>query len=134
MAKEINIKVENRFVIEKRDLNVYHHSGKSTHLISCGSSVDLPLKPAGQNDFLHISIVGGPGPLEGKCMVNLPHWIDFKFSPGGDMDVTHPGDRTLLKIPPGPPLWQLKMTRSPSTFFKQAPDRITVGDNRQESQ
>jgi len=134
MAKEINIKVENRFVIEKRDMNVYHHSTRSTHLISYGSSVDLPLKPAGENDFLHIAIVAGPGPLEGKCMVNLPHWIDIRFSPGGEMDVTHPGDRTLLKIPPGPPVWQLKLTRSPSTFFKQTSDRITVGDDQQGSQ
>lgn len=134
MAKEIKIKVENRFAIEKRAMNVYHHYDRSTHLISYGSSVELPLKPAGENDFLHISIVAGPGPLEGPCIVNLPHWIDFQFSPGGEVDVTHPENRTLLKIPPGPPVWQLKLTRSSSTFFKQTSDRITVGDSQQGSQ
>lgn len=134
MAKRIKITIENKLVIEKRDMSVYHHSTRSAHIISHDSSITLPLRSVMEDDYLHVSLVSGPGPLEGECMVNLPSWIDFEFSPGADVIVTHSGDRTLLKIPPGPPIWQLKMTRSPSSLVKQPSDRITVGDNQQEYQ
>lgn len=129
MLKEINVTVENKLEVEKRDLNVYHRFSKSVHMISYNSFVTLPLRSAVEDDYLHISIVSGPGPLEGKCMVNLPSWIDFEFSPGGDVAVSHSGNRTVLKIPPGPPVWQLKMTRSTTSFVKQPSDRITIGDD-----
>lgn len=136
MAKEINITIENKLVIEKRDMNIYHHSTGSAHLISYNSSITLPLRPMLEDDYLHISLVSGPGPLAGNCTVNLPSWADFEFSPGGDVFVTHSGsgNRTLLKIPPGPPIWQLKITRSISTPFKQSSDRVTVGDDRRVNQ
>jgi hypothetical protein len=132
MAKAINIIIENKLEMEKRDMNVYHHSTRGVHMISYNSSITLPLRLAVEDDYLHISIVSGPGPLEGKCMVNLPSWIDFEFSPGADVTVTHSGNRTLLKIPPGPPIWQLKMTRSTSSIIKQFSDHITVGDGQKE--
>ena len=134
MAKEINITIENRLVMEKRDMNVYHHSTRSAHMISHNSSITLPFRSVLEDDYLHISIVSGPGPLEGECMVNLPSWMDFEFSPGGDVTVAHSGNRTLLKIPPGPPVWQLKMTRSLSSLINQPWDRITIGDDRLECQ
>lgn len=129
MAKEINITVENKFTMEKRDINVYHYSTRGAHMISYNSSIVLPLGPEVEGDYLHISIISGPGPLEGKCIVNLPSWIDFEFSPGADVAVSHSRNRTILKIPPGPPIWQLKMTRSLSNMVRQSSDRITVGDD-----
>jgi hypothetical protein len=134
MAKEINVTIENRLVMEKRDMNVYHHSTRSAHMISHNSSITLPFRSVREDDYLHISIVSGPGPLEGECMVNLPSWMDFEFSPGGDVAVAHSGNRTLLKIPPGPPVWQLKMTRSLSSLINQPLDRVTIGDNQLEYQ
>ena len=129
MAKEINITIENRLVMEKRDMNVYHHATRSAHMISHNSSITLPFRSVVEDDYLHISIVSGPGPLKGECMVSLPSWMDFEFSPGGDVAVAHSGNRTLLKIPPGPPVWQLKMTRS-SSLFNQPSDCITIGDDQ----
>ena len=132
MAKEINVTIENKLVIEKRDMNVYHHSTRSAHMISHDSSITLPLKSEIEDDCLHISIVSGPGWLEGNCVVNLPSWIDFELSSAGDASVAHSGDRTLLKIPPGPAIWQLRMTRSFSSLNDQPSDCVTIGDDQLE--
>jgi hypothetical protein len=130
MAKEINITIENKLVMEKRDMNVYHHATRSAHLISHDSSITLPLKSGIEDDYLHISIVSGPGRLEGNCVVNLPSWVDFELSSAGDATVAHLGERTLLKIPPGPAIWQLRMTRSLSSIVDQPLDRVTIGDEQ----
>ncbi|MCP5104394.1 MAG: hypothetical protein GY950_13480 [bacterium] len=130
MTKKINITIENKLVMEKRDMNVYHHSTKSAHMISHDSSITLPFKSIGDDDYFHISIVNGPGRLEGVCVVNLPSWADFEFLSKGDVTVAHSGGRTLVKIPPGLPIWQLKMTRSLSSLPNQSTDRVTIGDDQ----
>ena len=129
MTKEININIENRLVMEKRDINVYHYSTRSAHLISFDSSITLPLRPAIEDDYLHISIVNGPGHLERKYVLNIPSWADFEFSSRGDVTVVHSGYRTLVKIPPGLPMWQLRLTRSLSFHIGWFPDRVTIGDD-----
>lgn len=129
MTKQINITVENKLVIEERDMNVYHHATKSAHMISPDSSITLPLKSVIEDDYLHVSIVSGPGHLKDESIVNLPSWLDFEFSSREDLVVTHSGDRTLLKVPPGPPTWQLRMTRSFSSLMAKAADRVTIGDD-----
>nr|NIM12175.1 hypothetical protein [Candidatus Aminicenantes bacterium]NIN18168.1 hypothetical protein [Candidatus Aminicenantes bacterium]NIN42067.1 hypothetical protein [Candidatus Aminicenantes bacterium]NIN84820.1 hypothetical protein [Candidatus Aminicenantes bacterium]NIO80995.1 hypothetical protein [Candidatus Aminicenantes bacterium] len=45
MTKEINITIENKLVMEKRDMNIYHHATRSAHMISFDSSITLPFKP-----------------------------------------------------------------------------------------
>jgi hypothetical protein len=130
MTKEVNITVENKLVMEERDMNVYHHSTRSAHLISHNSSVTLPLSPVMEDDYLHISIVSGPGHLENKSVVNLPSWADFEFSSEGNITVTHSGDRTLLKIPPGLPNWQLKMTRPAASYINKSSDCVFIGDDQ----
>lgn len=80
MPEEIEIKVENKLVIEKRDLNVYHHSTQSAHIISHNSSITLPLGTSGENDYLHISVVKGPGYLENNCLIDIPSWANFDFT------------------------------------------------------
>lgn len=134
MAKKINITIENKLVMEKRDMSVYHHSTKSAHMISYNSSVTLPLRTVLEDDYLHISIVTGPGNLKNKSIVNIPAWLDFEFLSEGNISVAHSGDRTLLKISPGLPMWQLKMTRSLSSLTKQSSDSVTIGDDRLEYQ
>jgi hypothetical protein len=132
MAKGIKITIENKLVTEKRDMSVYHHSTKSAHMISYNSSVTLPLRSILENDYLHISIVAGPGNLKNKSIVNLPVWLDFEFLSEGNITVSHSGDRTLLKIFPGLSMWQLKMTLSTSSFANRSPDRVIIGDDRLE--
>lgn len=132
MGKQINITIENKLLLEERDMNVYHHSTRSAYIISHDNRVTLPLKPAEADDFLHISIVSGPGRLESRCVINLPSCIDFELSAVGDAAVFRSGERTLLTIPPGPPNWQIKMTRSLSSFNYPSSERIIVGDSQQE--
>lgn len=98
-------------------------------MISFDSSITLPFSPVTEDDYLHISIVSGPGRLEGNCVVSLPSWADFEFFSRGDVTVAHSGDRTFVKIPPGYPIWQLKMTRSPSSLYNRSTDRVTIGDD-----
>ena len=128
MAKDIKITIENRLVMEKRDLNVYHHFSRSAHMISHGSSITFSFRSVIEDDYLHVSIVSGPGRLEGNCVVTLPPWVNFELFSAGDATVTHSEDRTFLKIPPGPPIWQIRMTRSLSSLIDQPSDHITVGD------
>lgn len=99
-------------------------------MISPESSITLPLKLAVEDDYLHVSIVSGPGRLQGKCVANLPSWVDFEFSSRGDVTVVHFGDRILLKVPPGPPTWQLRMTRSLFFLLGKAADHVIIGEDQ----
>lgn len=141
MREEIEITVENKLITEKRDLNVYHHSTRSAHIISHNSSIILPLKTDEEDDYLHISVVKGPGGLGNDCLINLPSWVDFQFiSQEGVTGITlaHSHDCSvdtiLLKIPPGPPAWDLKITKpiSVSSGSQSAltGNKVTIGDTR----
>lgn len=132
MTREIKITIENKLVMEKRDMNVYHNSSKSAHMISYNNSITLPLRSIIEDDYLHVSIVSGPGHLKGESIVSLPSWLDFEFSSREDLIVTHLGDRTLLKIPPGPPMWQIKITRRNTSLAKRTADRVIIGNHQPE--
>ncbi len=114
MAEEVPITLKNKLITDKRDINVYHHSTRSAHIISHHSSITLPLRSIGEDDYLHVSVGRSPGNLWKNCLIDLPLWVDFEFSSDGNVTVTHSGDtkRTLIKIPPGPPIWEIKITRS----------------------
>ena len=139
MPEEIEMTVENKLLAEKRDINVYHHWTQSAHIISHNSSITLPLAANGDKDYLHISVVKGPGYLERNCLISLPSWADFDFTSKESVtgiSITHShatdGARTILKIPPGPPVWELKITR-PTSFdfnsqFTKKRDHVTIGD------
>jgi hypothetical protein len=90
MSEEVDIIVGNQFIMEKRDINIYHHSTGSAHIISQNSSINV---------------------------------TTFVF--------THHGDRSLLKIPPGSPTWQLKLTRPTnlSSTCRLNKDNVIVGNN-----
>jgi hypothetical protein len=130
MPEEVDIIVKNKLIKEKRDINVYHQSTRGAHIISRSSSVKLPLRTVEEEDYLHISVISGPGNLWKHCMLDLPSWADFEFLSETKTTLTHSGDRILLKIPPGPPTWQLKMTM-PNGLSSMGPltgDHVTVGD------
>jgi len=136
MKKEIEITIQNKLAVGERDINVFHYSSRSAHIISHNSSVTLPLRNSGENDYLFISVVGGPGYLWVDCVISLPAWADFDFSSEGKLAVTHSGNakRILLKIPPGPPTWELKISKpvglpsgGPLTVVHG--EHVTISDN-----
>jgi len=128
MPEECDIKVENKLKKEKRGVNVYHHSTRSAHIISCDSSIKIPLKAVKKGDYLHISVIRGPGSLRKECYIHLPSWADFEFNSEGKVTVAHSGDRTTLKVPAGPPNWQLKMTCSEAVTNNRSGDYVEVAD------
>ncbi|UCH94230.1 MAG: hypothetical protein JSV88_28715 [Candidatus Aminicenantes bacterium] len=129
MSESIEITVRNQLVTEKRDLNVYHHSNRSAYMISYSNSITIPLGTSEDGDYLHLSIVSGPGNMEKDCWLDTPSWCDFTISSIGNGDLTHSGDRMLLKIPPGPPVWQFKITRPIGSLTIQLPDHVTIRDS-----
>ena len=139
MPEEIEFTVENKLVTEKRDLNVYHHWTQSAHIISHNSAITLPMKTLEKSDYLHISVVKGPGYLEKNCLINVPSWADFNFTSRESVtgiSITHSHDadgaRTVLKIPPGPPAWELKITQptilTSNGQFTKKRDYMIIGD------
>lgn len=130
MTKQMKLTIENRIAIGRRDMNIYHHFTRSAHMISFDSSITLPLRTITDGDYLHISIVSGPGRLESSCIVDLPSWIDFELYSKGDVKIVHTSNRILVKIPPCFPIWQLKMTRSLSSLSHYPSDYIAIGDSQ----
>ena len=98
-------------------------------MISHGNSITIPLRTVEESDYLHLSIVSGPGSMEKDCWINLPSWCNFNVSGLGNGDLTHSGNRTLLNIPPGPPVWQLKIMRPSGHMNTPIEDYIIIGDN-----
>lgn len=131
MAEEFNIKVENKLIEERRYINVYHQSTRSAHLISYNSSITLPLGTGEENDYLYISAVRSHGNLWKACLINVPSWVDFEFSSEGKVAIAHSNDadRIILKVPPGPPTWQLKMTQSTAAFMGKPSDNVIIDDS-----
>ncbi|MCP4150168.1 MAG: hypothetical protein GY757_20645 [bacterium] len=132
MAKEVNITVENKLLTEKRDMTVYHHSSRSSHMIGSDSTLTIPLKSASEEDYLYISIVRGPGRLESQGLITLPAWADFDFTFEGNVTLSRSGDRTQLKIPPGLPIWQLKLSSSSAARIFDTSDRVTISEEKKE--
>jgi hypothetical protein len=128
MKEGIDVTVRNRFILEKRDLNVYHHFTRSAYMISYNSSITLPLHRCTEGDYLHITIVYGPGNLTKESVIDLPAWTDSQFFSQGNLILSHTRERVLLEIPPGPPVWQLKITRPPNTSSAPPSEQVTIGD------
>jgi hypothetical protein len=131
MPKRIQITIENKLRIEERDMNVYHHAGRSSHMISHNSSITLPLRPVTENDYLYISLIRGPGHIKNICVVDIPSWINFEFLSSVDnIMITRFRNRTLVTIPPGLPGWEIKLTRSFS-LFEWWRARVTISETLQ---
>ena len=130
MSSSVRVMVENRLVTERRDLNVYHSCSATAHMISFDSSVTVSLGLGVEGDYLHVSVVGGPGRLRLETWVQLPGWLDFEYSGEGKIAVVRSGDCIYIKIPPGLPGWSIKMTRPTDEGFVQRLPVIAVGDHR----
>jgi hypothetical protein len=128
MTEEIEMEVRNSLFNEKRDLNVYHHSPRGAYMISYGNSIKVPLATKESGDYVHLSVVSGPGSLEKESWLDLPSWCDFSISGLGNGDFSHSGGRTLVRIPPGPPVWQVKITRPPANDHQNTGNYVTIGD------
>lgn len=132
MLKEIKLIIENKLVLEKRDLNVYCHAARSSHIISFNSSITLPLKSYEENDYLYLSPISGPGDTKNGCTVSLPFWIDFEFyNLSTNITLSRLQNILLLHLPPGFSGWELKLTHMNFPFYK-LPNRITIIENLQE--
>lgn len=136
MPEEFTIKVENKLEEDKRYINVYHKSTRSAHLISYNSSITLPLGTVEESDYLYISAVRNNSNLWKTCLINVPGWADFEFSSEGKVAIAHSNDAdsTILKVPPGPPTWQLNITRpagllSINSLTAVHEEKITISDN-----
>ena len=133
LVKQVDITVRNKLTKEKRDINVYHHFNRSAHIVSCNSTITRGIKPVQEDDYLHISVVSGPGIFKEHCVLDLPAFVNFKFSLSGEVILIHSGGRTLLRIPPGLPLWELKMTvpEGLSTTSSFSKDYVTVANDEE---
>ncbi len=128
MFKEINITVENNLVMEKKDLNIYHHATRSAHMICFESSVTLPLKSACKDDYLTISVAPGYFRHEKDHFVDLPSWGDVECCTGEISAVLNSQNRTRVRIPPGKPMWQLRISRADMSSHQLTAARIFVSD------
>ena len=134
MGKQVNIVVQNKLLKERRDINVYHHANRSAHIISCNSALTRGIKPVDEEDYLHISVVSGPGHLKNYCVLDLPAFVDFKFFlTGEEVTLCHSGRRMFLRVPPGPPVWRLKMTipTALSPLDLLTGDHVIIGDGEE---
>lgn len=128
MQQLTNITLVNKLRKEKRDINVYHQGTRSAHIISSDSSISFPLGTVKEDDYLHISLVRGPGNMWLECVVDVPFWADFELSHEGHATMKHRGRRVLVIIPPGPPTWQIKLTRPRELPGIPGEDQVRVGD------
>jgi len=108
----INFTVRNNLKLEKREINVYHHSSRTSHIISYNQALSHDLKLVDENDYLHVSVVRGPGRLKNPCIVELPSFMNFRFKAAGEVSLHHSNRSIHLHIPPGPPVWELDMNLS----------------------
>lgn len=122
----IELKIHNKMIGEKRDLNIYHNHDRGAYMISRNNYVNLKLHNIDENDFLYISIVSGPGAMTKDCWINLPSWCFCSFSSMCNADICLSGQRFMVRIPPGPPVWQLKIC-SPK-ISPDNKDEIIIGD------
>lgn len=126
--KEVDISVENKLEIDKREINVYHHARKNSHLISFNSTISTLLKTSAENDYLHISPGRGPGDLKNTCSITIPSWLDVQFSSEGKITITHTKTKTGITLPPGPPTWELKLSWSGESPVHRREEVVTIGN------
>lgn len=136
LADVLNVKmtVRNKLSKEKRDISVYHQSNRSSHIISYNSSLTQPLNIVDHHDYIHVSAISGPGHFKHPCVMNIPAWMDFEYTSAGDLFVSHSGNRTFIKIPPGFPRWELKVRipRKPLHNGITGKDFIKITDSEEE--
>jgi len=110
MPEQLHMSIINKLSKEKRDISLYHHRDKSAYIVSHNSKVEISMSAQEEGDFLHLSIVSGPGNMNLPCRISFPPWCNYSISGLGNGDVCRSSNETLITIPPGSPVWQLKLT------------------------
>ena len=115
-----SIDVENKFRKGRRGIIVYDSSEKQDWILPWKNNGQgtklkkfmLPADSGKDDDYLNIAVAPGGGKL-GRSKIVLPANIPFTFIPGGIDSITiiPSGDRVYIKIPEGPPTWQLKIMK-----------------------
>jgi hypothetical protein len=118
LTESVGITIRNNLSQEKREISVYHHSRRMSHIVSHNHSLEHQLESVERDDYLQISVISGPGHLHHDCILVLPSFLDFTFSASGDVIIEHINHYLVLRIPPGPPTWEIK-TRVPSQFLPE---------------
>ena len=119
--------IENKLLLEKRSISVYHHGNRSVHLISHKCYLDIRLQSALEKDYLFITMICGPGNINKKNILDLPAWINYEIFSEGKFSAVHKNNRILLRIPAGLPEWKLKLTR-PTSQAQPKVDQIIIYD------
>lgn len=113
-SSPVQISVCNKLFRERKDVHVYHHFTRGTHIISQGHSVEFPLLGKDQGDYFHIGIHRGSSITSGSCRVIIPIPLDLECSSLSDIIISHfkDGDtiNTKLVLPPGSPEWEMTLT------------------------
>jgi hypothetical protein len=127
-----SIEVENRFEMNRRDIQVRRKSREETleeQRVSCPAyeygdveeerrKVSFSLGPVeGEKDYLEISVDNQQDEL-GPCRINIWSNGPVRFVPPGSASITViPSEDvetyTSLRIPSGPPTWKLEIMRPP---------------------
>ena len=127
MGKKNVINFKNNLVMEKRDMNIYHHKSKGVHLISHGSSINISLQSLLKDDYIYLSIIAGSGKLERKHTVQLPAWMNYEFVSEGKFVAQHVDDYVCLNIPAAHPEWKMKLSCPNSRNYLDI-DQVTISD------
>lgn len=124
------IVISNKLEKEKRDLTMYINTVKESHLVSANSSRIWRAKPGAADDFLHIAVAPGPGQLKSTWILDIPSYLNVKFRSSGEFVLFHSEERTELRIPPGPPDWQIRLTVSPRAAMpgQKGNHRVNIQD------
>lgn len=139
------VTVENKFTRGKRGIIVYNSSEQKDCIIpfkengknNSRKKFDLPTGSKG-NNYLVISLTPRPVNLTTTCKIDLPSTVPFTFIPVGtqSIKITPSGKRTTLKIPGGPPTWQLKIDNPLKSMLTNRPmveegggNNVTVGED-----
>lgn len=112
----------------RRDLNIYHRCSRGTHLISCGSTVKIPLRTVNEEDYVNLSVAVGPGYMERQSVIDLPSWLNYEVLSEGRIAACNNGDRTRLTFPAGLPEWALKLSLS-NSHRESGEGRVVICDN-----
>lgn len=86
--------------------------------------------------YLLIGVVSQSGKEELEpCMITAPAGVEVTFISPGNVDVnvtvSREDNKTYLRVPKGPPTWQLKITLpqfSPGMMYRTS-DNVTVGED-----
>jgi hypothetical protein len=131
--KKPNVKV--RYTLKEGGRRIKVHGGGLEPEINPNPNVpngyefDLPLE---SDKGKTISLMPGSDKLTPACKIVLPSTVHYEFATEGKekIGITHEGGKTTIKIPPGAPMWKLKLDKPGGALAdninKGSDDPVTV--------